>query len=307
MSTPSPEQLMYRIVGTAEEINTRVIALLGDGPGLFGAISQRMPKFVPAELGFLRLVSWLYVLLWEAGKVNLPFVTRYFEVYSLDTENTFRRHPINVQALRTYTQHNLNNEEPHDKKTMSDCHAWFSLQCGTAVPVSETEWNMCLLALLDEALEFLEALLNVLRSIEKDESKEVICKQWMFRRNRYHPPHQFEALVPAIASDMGHEHIDAERLVRRNYDKWTQNLRTLSSEYTFGVEARKLIENSILIDLQKLTPITGEDVIREFNLQPGKLVGRLLEEARKLYQQSPCSRAELIDQLRPLAEALAKN
>jgi hypothetical protein len=201
----------------------------------------------------------------------------------------------------------LNNEEPHDKKTMGDCHAWFSIHCGTAVPVSEEEWNMCLVALLHEALEFLEALLNVLRSIEKDESKEVICKEWMFRRNRYHPPHQFECLVSTIASDMGHEHIDAERLVRRNYDKWTQSLRNFSSEYIFEVEARKLIENAILVDLQKLMPITGEDLIREFSLQPGKLVGHLLGEARELYQRAPCSRAELIDRLRPVAEALARN
>jgi len=304
MSTPSPEQLMYRIVGKAEETNTRVIALLSDGPGLFEAISQRMPKFAPAELGFLRLVSWLYVLFWEAGKVSVPFVLKRFEAYSLDSDGKIRAHPTNVQELRTYTQHNLNNEEAHDKRTMGNCHAWFSSQCGTAVPDSEDEWSRCVLALLSESLEFLEVLLNVLRFIEKDESREVICNEWKFRRNRYHPPHQFETLVSTIASDMGHEYIDPERLVRRNYDKWTQSLRAFSSEYIFEVEARKLIENAILADLMNLMPITGEDVIREFNLEPGKLVGRLLAEARELYQRAPCNRTELIDRLRPVAAEL---
>jgi hypothetical protein len=304
MSTPSPEQLMYRIVGKAEETNARALALLDDGPGFFEAVSQHMPKFVPAELGFLRLVSWLYVLFWEAGKISVPFVMKRFEAYSVDADGRIRAHPINVQELRTYTQHNLNNEEAHDKLTMGNCHTWFSSQCGTAVPDSEDEWSRCVLALLQESIEFLEALLNVLRFIERDESKDVICKEWKFRRNRYHPPHQFEALVSSIASDMGHEYIDSERLVRRNYDKWTQSLRAFSSEYVFEVEARKLIENAILADLMTSMPITGEDVIREFNLEPGKLVGRLLGDARELYQRAPCSRTELIDQLRPIAATL---
>ena len=142
---------MYRIVGKAEETNARVSALLGDGPELFEAISQRMPKFVPADLGFLRLVSWLYVLLWEAGKVSVPFVMKRFEAYSVDPDGEMRAHTINVQELRTYTQHNLNNEEAHDKKTMGNYHAWFASHCGTAVPDSEDEWNRCVFALLNES------------------------------------------------------------------------------------------------------------------------------------------------------------
>lgn len=306
MSTPNPEQLMYGIVGKAEEINTRVIAMLGDGPGLFEAVSQRMPRFAPAELGFLRLVSWLYVLYWEAGKVSLPFVTRRFDAYSIDQDGRIRLHTSSVQILRTYTQHNLNIEEAHDKKTMGDCHDWFSGRCGTAVPDSEEEWEACLIALLKESQEFLETLLTVLRLIEKDESRGMICQDWKFRRSRYHSPHQFEALVPAIATDMGHEYLDSERLVRRNYDKWTQSLRSFSSEYDFETEARKLIENAILTDLPNVLPITGIDIINEFGLEPGKIVGQILGEARLMYQRAPCPRAELIDRLRHFVAALVK-
>ena len=154
MSIPNPEQLMYRIVGKAEETNTRVIALLADGAGLFDAVSQRMPKFAPAELGFLRLVSWLYLLYWEAGKVNLPYLMKLFDAYSIDGDRSIREHVFNVQRLRTYTQHNLNIEEVHDKQTIGDCHGWFSVECGTAVPDSEDEWNRCLISLLRESSSF---------------------------------------------------------------------------------------------------------------------------------------------------------
>lgn len=304
MATQDPEQLMYRIVGKAEETNALVQALLGDGAGLFEQVSQRMPKFSPAELGFLRSVSWLFVLYWEAGKISLPYVLKRFDAYDLDTNGKIRKHVLEVQRLRTYTQHNLNIGESHDKKTISDCNDWFSSACGTALPYSNSEWSTCLIVLLQQSLELLETVLNCLRLMEKDESRDAICTDWRFKRSRYHPPHQFEALVTPIAVDMGHEYIDSERLVRRNYDKWIQSLRTLSSEYVFETEARKLIENAILADLPNLLPITGEDIIREFGVEPGRLVGRLLREALELYQHSHCTRNELLDRLRPIATSL---
>ena len=183
---------------------------------------------------------------------------------------------------------------------------WFSAQCDTAVPDSESEWNRCVIGLLSESLKFLETILNLLRLIEKDESRAVICSDWRFRRDRYHSPHEFETLVPKVATDMGHDSIDAPRLIRRNYDRWTQCLRAFSSEYDFETEARKLIENAILTDLMNLMPITGQDVIRAFNLEPGALVGRLLGEARNLYQQAPCTREQLLERLKPKLIELAK-
>jgi hypothetical protein len=301
MSTPNPEQLMYQIVGKAEEINALAIALLTDRPGAFEPISQRMPKFVPAELGFLRLVSWLYVLYLEAGKVSVPYLSQRFDAYGLDPGGNIRRHLSTIQKLRTYTQHNLDSEETHDKGTIQDCQIWFSAQCETAVPDSESEWNRCVMGLPLESLGFLEVLLTLLRLIEKDESRVVICSDWRFRRDRYHSPHEFEAIAPKVASDMGNDSIDAARLVRRNYDRWAQCLRAFSSGYNFETEARKLIENAILTDLVNLMPITGQDIIREFNLEPGAIVGRLLGEARKLYQQEPCTREQLLERLKPIS------
>src|ERR1700674_3799190 len=110
MSAPNPEQLMYQIVGKGEEINTLAIALLTVGPGAFEPISQRMPKFVPAELGFLRLVSWLYVFYWEAGKISVPYLSQRFDTYALDPGGKIRQHSSSIQKLRTYTQHNLDSE-----------------------------------------------------------------------------------------------------------------------------------------------------------------------------------------------------
>jgi hypothetical protein len=160
-----------------------------------------------------------------------------------------------------------------------------------ALPLNTAQWGEC--------LEMIEAL----ESTGEGGGNKRACNRPSWRRgSRYHPPHQFEALVPAIAADMGHEFIDPERLVRRNYEKWTQSLRAFSSEYIFEGEARKLIEDAVLADLSSLLPITGQDIIREFGVEPGKLVGHLLKEARELYQRMHCTRSELLTRLKPVAE-----
>jgi len=45
-------------------------------------------------------------------------------------------------------------------------------------------------------------------------------------------------------------------------------------------------------------PITGHDIINEFNVVPGPIVGQLLEKARNFYNTEPCSRDELLEKIR---------
>jgi hypothetical protein len=151
---------------------------------------------------------------------------------------------------------------------------------------------------LEEAFDFLEALLKVVRSIEQDESREEICRTWQFRIERYHPPHAFDALIAVVAADMGRNHLDPERLRRQFYNKWVQDLRLLTGSYEFAIEARKLIEHALLTVTTRVLPITGYDIMQELGVPSGPDVGRLLERAPQLYNANPCSRDMLLDQLR---------
>jgi hypothetical protein len=172
-----PESLMYQILRLKEEIDD-VASKLNEINGVFGAISLGIPKFTPSELGFLRTVSWLWVLYYEAGKVNVNFLTERFSAYNLDSDEKLAKHLRIVQQLRTLLQHDLNPQESRN-------------------------------------LVIFSGLRTCIRSIEQDDSQKQILNEWGFIRKRYHPPHEFDNLISKVAADMGRENLDAVRLRKR--------------------------------------------------------------------------------------------
>jgi hypothetical protein len=298
MATATPEVVMYRIMSRKDEINRVTSRLTGISYGVFETISLEMPKFDPPEFGFFRSVSWLYVLYHEVGKIGVAFLEDRMPAYGLDPDGRLSAHSRLVQRLRTFLQHNLDPREHHDKAVQDHCEVWLEVHCGTRVPGAHEQWQKCLLGLLEEAFDFLDALLQTVRSIEQDESREEICRAWRLRIERYHPPHAFDELIAIVAADMGRDHLDPVRLRRQFYDKWTQDLRLLTVGYDFAIEARKLIEHALLTVTTRVLPITGHDIIQELGVPSGPDVGRLLERARQLYDANPCSREMLLDQLR---------
>lgn len=385
VSIQDPESLMYQILGLKEEID-HVASRLNEINEVFGPLSLRMPRFIPSELGFLRTVSWLFVMYYEVGKVNVDFLTERLSVYNLDPEYLFSwdeipgndnvrlieivkwsfnidwvkiakiekidddkairlsneknylllmvnedktsinlrtddgrtdkfivktensklriynkklsKHLIIVQQLRTFLQHNLDPKERHNLVIQEACEQWQKQWCGTPIPGDERQWKICLIHLLNEAIDFFSALLTCIRCIEQDESRDQIIREWDFLRKRYHPPHEFDSLISKVAADMGREELDAARLRKRFYEEWVKELELLQGSYDFEIEARKLIEAVILYKLASVLPITGNDIIAEFNISPGPEVGQFLDRARKLYITQPCSREQLLKKLR---------
>jgi hypothetical protein len=298
MAASTPEALMYQIVSRVEEVNHVASRMLGISPGVFGPVSLGPPKLNPAEVGFLRSISWLFVLYHEAGKVGVDFLADRLSTYGLDPNGRLSAHHRLVRQLRTFQQHNLDVGKSCDRATQQICEQWLRDQCGTPVPGTGGQWKRCLLALLSEALQFLEALRQTTRSIEQDESREEICREWRFRVKRYHPPHAFDDLIAKVATDMGREHVDPARLRTRFHEKWSEELDTLRPDYEFEIEARKLIERVLLTETTAVLPITGKDIMEEFDISPGPLVGELLQRARTIYDAKPCSRDILLGQLR---------
>jgi hypothetical protein len=223
----TPQELMYSIVAKCEQTNQLGRSMLEDII-VFGNVSGGYPKLIPAELGFLRCVSWLFRLFFEAGRVNVQFLMARRASYHLDDEGRLRSILNLIKELRTYTQHNLDPSAPHDREIITAAEKWLSNQSGTAVPDTEQEWQECLVALLHEAHALVEGLTAVLRSIERDGDKTTICVDWKLRLDRQHDPYEFDALIPEVAADMGHEFLDAISLRKRYYDKWMSTLRSLA-------------------------------------------------------------------------------
>jgi len=291
----TPVVLMYEIIATREKIN-RLSFSLNDFY-VFGNQSLSIPCFVPSELGFLRTVSWLYVVLNEVGKIDIKYLKTKFVVYNLESKASISNFPQLVGSLRTYLQHNLNPEEDRNLAIQKFCEQWFSEQCKTPIPEDEEHWQRCLIGLLKEANIFFITILKCIRCVEADDSKTEILFDWKSRRERIHPPHDYDRLIELVIKDIGRDDLDIVRLRNRFYVEWEKELQIRNGLFDFNVEARKLIEHAILFKHTNVLPLTGHDIISILGIQPGPEVGKILEEARVLFYEERCSREELLARL----------
>lgn len=293
----APDNIMFQVLALREEADRLASRLNRNEQGVFGALSLPLPRLLPAELGFIKVVSWLFVLYHEVGKVGARFLSERISVYCSGDCSDLVAHLDLVAKLRTYSQHNLDSQKPHDRGVQDGCERWFEGICGSRVPGTEDQWQRCLTGLLRAAAAFLSALVAVLRGIETDGSRDAIIDEWVMKLERFHPPQQFDELIIVVCREMGRDAIDPVTLRRRFYDKWTAELHLLGPKYDFSVEARKLIEHALLTATVLVLPITGADVMRRFDIPPGPQVGSLLERARRLYDEKPCSAKELLERL----------
>lgn len=295
-----PRILMFQAISLREKLNRTAAALNRDdfdSAVVVDPISLETPEFSSSELGLLRAVSWFYVLIHEAGKVGVMFLVERLDTYPVDPEGEKIVFHDVVRRLRTYFQHNLTPQKPRDFETIKTCESWFGSQCGSKTPTTEIQWRECLIGFLQEACAFLDALYQCVLHVEQDESKVQILKEWHTRRQRYHPPHEFDRLIEQVAGDMGREALDAKTFRQRFYDKWVKELELLSIPYDFQREARKRIEHALLHEVTPILPVDGRDVMHHFEIPPGPLVGALLKRANTLYTTQPCTSEELLQKL----------
>jgi hypothetical protein len=303
-TAPSPSDRLLEVIRLREEVDLVAETMMSPNR-VFDPVSLRIPRLEPAELGFLRSVAYLYVLYYEVGDVAVPYLLGLWDAFGLDGDRQMREHRELVRSLRTFLQHNLDPTSSTDRRTRETCQGWFTKHCHTPVPSSEDHWSACLHSILAEGACFLSVMNECLRAIEADEGRDNILDQWRFHISRHHPPEEFDRIIEEAAADLGRSYIDAVRLRRRYYGQWTESLSYLSPDYDFRVEARRLVEHAMLVDISAGMPITGQDIIAEFGLTPGPKVGSLLARARLLFEESPTDRSGLLAALRSESESSA--
>ncbi|QVM97539.1 hypothetical protein JYG36_04950 [Pseudomonas sp. SORT22] len=294
MIQQSAPEIIYSALTLRDEINDISSRLEGVG-AVFGSISLPLPRLSPSELGFIRVVSWLYVHYFESGKLGTEFLTELVGEYSVNMVELSKSHRSLVQRLRTYCQHNLDPSQSHSKEIRIACEQWFNQNCGTRVPRSDEHWETILRVIILDACAYLGCLRDILRCIETDAEASQIINQWTLRISRFHAPHEFDELITEVAADFGREGIDPMRLRKRYYDRWRKEFEVKTDNCDFHVEARKLIEHVLLSEQQEVLPITGKDIMEKFSIAPGPRIKEILLEARQIYNTQPCNKEALLE------------
>lgn len=288
---PAIDQVLQLISG----INELGLSI-GKKEGVFRDFSIKVPKYTCYEAGFLKSISWLYMLYNESGKVNVKFLLDRLGDYALDSDNSRKKHITVVVYLRTVFQHSLNFDNQRNIDLKSSTEDWFMNTSGVIYPSDNDHWQMCLETILEESILMFQSLFECTKFIKADEFCELIITDWNDKCERYHPPEKFDRIIGIVASDLGMDHLDPIKVRRRFYDKWSRELDLLIGGYDFEIEARKRIE-SVLID-NPILPITSLDIMENFDIQPGPQLGKILSLAQNLYKEQPSNAEELLDRIR---------
>ena len=124
---------------------------------------------------------------------------------------------------------------------------------------------------------------------------------WRLYRTRYMARHEFNGVIALIASDLGRDYLDVVRFRDRYYEGWLKQLREAREDYDLHRFVRQLVERALVDDVRKqrpVLPITGEDIMRELEVPPGRELDRWLRRAAEIYDANPCPGLQLLTQLK---------
>lgn len=295
------ENILIKELETLRTTINHDAKLLGKINPVFKELYNIPFNFTCYEAGFLRTVSWLYMLYYEAGRGEIEYLIEKIKVYDKTGDNNKNSHYKDIRILRTSFQHNFNpeNSKYTSYKTITD--NWFLKTINSHTPSMDDEWRLSLEKLIDNAKEFLINLDDVVNNIGSDEFKNSIIDDWNYKSLRNFQPHDFDAIIQIVLQEFGMVHFDALKFRKQNFETWSQELKALTGNFDFNVEAKKLIERDILT--KPVLPITGSEIIQIFNIQPGLRVKEMIETARKIYLSKPCNREELILKLKEFTDS----
>jgi len=285
-------------------VNDATVGLLGSGNELLKPLSLPSPKKGCSELVFLRTVFWLSALFHECGGRPLKFCMRQSQFG--DAEELQKRFLIELHALRTQAAHNLDASLDGSAITGTICQNWFKRVCQRESPLDDRHWNTCSVEILTRAFELLLKLQSFLKFLLSAANSDLLMEGLQLAVSAKISPYAFDDIVASAASDLGRTDLNLKKFRADHLTRWVGALEKLPEDYDFHFEARRLVEESFLENPER-PPITGRDIIEHLGVPPGKEVGRLLENADRLFREGCREREALLNRLYQLYSSDAIN
>lgn len=287
---------------TFSALNVAVTDLRGSlasfvSPDAMAEVTIRPPVDARGEISFFRLIAWSYALIFEAGRISIPFLLRAAGAYEQQRESIQL-----IRTLRTWSFHNLGFDSERDRQLSRVVHRWFLAACQRSPPEEEAEWNCCFYQLCDLVAEVIrqcqQAVAVVLSS---PDDGETVIEDLRNRIERFWPPHKFDELVGDVAVRLG-VRIDVVKFRAPRLARWQSFLASIPEEDDPAEAITRLMERDLLEYEDSVLPISGRDVIAAFSIPPGAEVGAMLRHARELFGAGVREKDELLRRLRYLLQ-----
>ena len=266
------------------------------GPNALDEVTVRPPVDGEGEISFLRLVAWSYVLIFEVGRISIPFLLRSSSTYQGQQESMEL-----IRALRTWSFHNLGLDSERDLQLSRRVGRWFLHTCGQSPPEDRMNWNTCfnhVCGLVGDVVQ--QCQRTVADTLSSADGGEAVIKDLKHRIERWWPPHEFDIVVGDVATRLD-VHVDVTKFRRSRLDAWRSFLLGLSDDDDPVASMERLMERDLLEYVDSVLPISGRDVMVAFNLPPGPEVSSTLRLARELFAAGTRNKEELMATLRERA------
>lgn len=249
------------------------------------------------EASFLRLVAWSYVLIFEAGRVTIPFLLK-LPSGSRTRQSELRETSELVHYLRTWSFHNLSFTSERDLEMSRRTTLWFIDNSQSSPPNDIQGWRSCFESLCTDVCAIVTHCKAAFESVlSETEDKATIIESLRRQVDRDWPAHRFDELVSDAATRIG-QSINVAKFRDPRLAKWKNYLQTVPEDDDPEILIVRLIERDMLDYFESVLPIDGKDVMATLELNPGPAVGKALRDARRLFRSGVTDRARLLACLR---------
>jgi len=254
-------------------------------------------EFTCYEAGFLRIVSWLYIMLYEAARADIMFLLEKMRGFGLDVDGNNKDYFRLIHSLRTNLQHGMNFESIRNNSLKQMTEQWFTEVVQFSYPSTPVHWKKCLNALLSESVSFFTITENIVRTITSNDDSQQLVRSWNQYASHFHEPSDFDQVIYNVAREVGIQ-VDVIKHRNKHFELWAKKIEALPLGYNFETEARKMVQKTLLEDPP--LPITTLEIIEKLNIPAGPKVGFYLKQAKQIYFETPCSSEELLEQLKKI-------
>ena len=253
------------------------------GEDAIAEITIAPPARQEDETSFLKLVSWSYVLVFEAGRVSIRYLLQ------LPSEREVSRAELNdardlVHDLRTWSFHNVGFLSDQGRAVSKRVRRWFIETSGTCPPNNSDGWSSCFLALCSQVQTMMDHCQGAITTVLVGPDDGVAATADLRQRiDRAWPAYEFHSLVEDAAIRLS-INLDAKRFCEGRLTAWRKHLECLPDSADTRGDVLRLIERDLLAYTEDLLPIDARDIMSALRLEPGPEVGCALRQARSLFR-----------------------
>ncbi|MEV7413929.1 hypothetical protein [Streptomyces sp. NPDC089919] len=291
-SGETPLTMLTELEHGRQELESLCHALTGHPAG--DQLTVPRPVLAPPEYGFYSTTNWLSSWLAEAWTTSFTFLFDQARVVGVDSAAA-GGFPYTLDRLRTRFAHNLDLGVPRDRETQAACYEWFKRSCGSAVP-SGAQWEPCLAALLEAAVQYVAVAIEITRAIEQHPDAETLIGRWRTKLGRSGVVYDYLAVLERAAGDLGLLGLDLRDVRDRYRRRWDQSLALVPAAADVDEVTLRQMEQTLLAESGRVLPVTAGQVMERLRLTPGADVAAALRLGQVLYVLNPSQdRTALLD------------